>query len=282
MTTASEWRGGLGQVWAEEWRLTDQALAPVNDRLVERLKAEIAGDEQPKILDVGCGAGSTSLAVANRLPGAQVTGIDLSEPLIATARQRERTRDGLSFAVADASAWRESSGFDALVSRHGVMFFDDPVAAFRNLAALAAPGAPLVFSCFRARDENGWYRVLEPIIAEFGTVEPEPPVGPFAFAAPNRVLAILDAAGFERPRTEPFDFAYVAGSGQQAREEALAFLSRIGPAARLLRTLEPGRQDAARARLAAIIDSNCADGRVSLDAAAWIVTAYAPSARGLP
>lgn len=275
MTDKSEWIGRVGDVWAEEWRRTDRALAPVNAELVSAVPSGAAA-----ILDLGCGAGSTSLALAAARPGATITGIDLSEALVAAARDRAGDAK-VRFEVADATAWRPAGGarFDAIVSRHGVMFFDDPVAAFTHIRSLAAPGATLAFSCFRAREENEWTAALLPVLARFAPealAAPPPPVGPFAFADPQRVRTILAAAGFAAPAIAPFDFAFVAGAGGDPVADAIAFFRRIGPFAALLKTLdEDGAADAV-AQLRAIVASHLQGGQVSFRAAAWLVTTHAP------
>ena len=137
MTDASEWRGRVGEAWAEEWRRTDRSLAPVQAALLDTLVPRLCASAE--VLDIGCGAGSTSLALADARPDARVTGLDLSEALVAAARERAAGRAG--FEVGDASTWTrpDARRFDALVSRHGVMFFDDPAAAFAHLADIAAP-----------------------------------------------------------------------------------------------------------------------------------------------
>ena len=273
MTDAFEWQGRVGEAWAEEWRRTDRTLAPLQDALLAALLPRLGAS--PAILDIGCGAGSTSLAFADACPGARVTGIDLSEALIAAARERGEGR--AAFEVGDASAWRPDDGrrFDALVSRHGVMFFDDPVAAFAHLRSLAAPGASLVFSCFRARDENPWAAALLPIVRRFApdaAAAPPPDKGPFAFADPARIEAILAGAGFGTPEIAPFDFAFVAGEGDDPVADALAYFGRIGPFAALLRELDEPRRAEARAMLAGIAAEHREGREVRFAAAAWIVS----------
>jgi len=274
MTDKSEWIGRVGAVWAEEWRRTDRAMAPLNNPLVAAVPASARA-----ILDIGCGAGSTSLALAEARPEARVTGIDLSADLIAAARARAGDRN-VTFEVADASQWRPASGtrFDAIASRHGVMFFDEPVAAFTHIRSLAAPGARLAFSCFRAREENDWVASLLPVLAAFAPealAAPPPPVGPFAFADPDRVTAILTEAEFAMPAFERFDFDFIAGAGEDPMADAVAFFRRIGPFSALLKTLAEADCAVAIERLRSIVAEHLQGDQVSFAASAWIVTAEA-------
>ena len=283
MSATYDWHS-YGDVWAQEWRRTDRTLAPVNQALVAAALAAAGAKGARTILDVGCGAGTTSFALADALPEARITGVDLSPALVAVAWERAEGRGGLRFEVGDAARWTpHEAGFDLIVSRHGVMFFDDPFAAFAHFRALARPGAPLAFSCFRARDENEWIRAMRPIFARFAPEtlsEPDPPVGPFAFADPARVESILRAAGFAAPRLAPLDFDYVAGGGEDPVADALGFFRRIGPLASMLRTLEESAGQEATEMLAEIVAAQHAGGRVAFRAAAWIVTSAWPDESG--
>jgi SAM-dependent methyltransferase len=279
MTGAYDWRGDIGDVWAQEWRRTDRTLAPVNLALIAEAAASAGAGT--RILDIGCGAGATSLALADALGGAEVTGIDLSQALIAVARERAGDRGGrVRFEVGDAASWSPAdAGFDLIVSRHGVMFFDDPVGAFTHICALARPGARLVFSCFRDRRDNGWVRAIRPLFERFAPealAAPDPPAGPFAFADPARIEGILREAGFAAPRIVPFDFEFVVGAGEDPIADAVGYFRRVGPFAALLRTLEPAAGEAATDLLASIAAEHEADGRVVFGAAAWIVTSVRP------
>jgi SAM-dependent methyltransferase len=278
MTINYDWRGDVGDAWAEEWRRTDRTLAPVNGALVAAAAADAGAGA--RILDVGCGAGATSLALAEALGDARIIGLDLSEALIDVAGERAGEGGRVRFQVGDAATWSPAeAGFDLIVSRHGVMFFDDPVAAFTHIHALARPSARLVFSCFRDRGDNEWVRALRPVFERFAPetlAAPDPPAGPFAFADPARIDFILRAADFAAPRIAPFDFDFTVGAGDDPIADAIAYFRRIGPFAALLRTLEPASREAAIDALAAIAAAHESGGRVTFGGAAWIVTSVRP------
>jgi trans-aconitate methyltransferase len=273
MTGASEWQGRVGASWAAEWQRTDRSFAALNALLVERVAARVSS--HARILDVGCGAGATSIALAERLPGAQILGIDLSGDLVAAAQARA---NGLAlFEQADASRF-VSSDFapDLLVSRHGVMFFDDPVGAMRHLLGLVAPGGQMVFSCFRDRSENDWATEVAALLANPAPFDPHAP-GPFAFADQVRVSAILTEAGWTDVAAEPLDVAYVAGAGDDPVADAVDFFSRIGPAAPVIRTLQGEARAAFLSGLGDMARNYLHDGAVCFTAAVWIWTARRPA-----
>jgi len=274
MLGASEWQGSTGKAWSEEWRRTDRTLAPVNQALLARVRPLDGG----RILDVGCGAGATSFALADALPDTRVTGLDLSEALIGAARARTAGRANVRFAIGDAARWTPDDGsFDLIVSRHGVMFFDDPVAAFTHLRALA-PGGGLIFSCFRSAAENEWVAAMRPVIERHmpaALAAPAPAAGPFAFADPARIAAILGEAGFPPPVIEPFDFDFLVGAGADPLGDAIAYFKRIGPLARLLATLDEPAQAAFLGDVAKVAATRRAREGIVFRAAAWIVSSKA-------
>ena len=142
------WNGPTGEHWAAEAERYDAMLAP----FVGPIVAAAAPQPGEAVLDVGCGNGALALAFAEQVaPGGRVTGVDLSEPMLAEARRRADAagRGDVTFVRADAQTAALPGPFDVVVSRFGVMFFDDPTAAFTNLAASLRPGGRIVFVCWQ-------------------------------------------------------------------------------------------------------------------------------------
>lgn len=267
---AMDWQGRTGDAWAAEWRRTDRVFSGVTERLLARSREF----DFRSALDIGCGAGELSLALARGRPNVEVVGIDISPRLVATARERGENLLNVRFEVADAAAWRpEGFAPDLLVSRHGVMFFAEPVAAFAHLAAISAPGAGLLFSCFRGPEVNE-------MIAGVGTLLPPPATppdphapGPLAFADPEHVRAILEPAGWRDITFEAHDFATVVGAGADPLADAVAFFSTIGPLAEAARQMDEADREDLFARLRAMLEPRIVHGAIALRAGAWIVAA---------
>lgn len=270
MTTGSDWQAQVGRTWAENFALTDRSFAGLTQRLLERIGERPGG----QVLDLGCGAGELALAVARMRPGARVVGLDVSADLIAAAQARGNGQHGnVEFELGDAAAWRKA-GFtpDLLVSRHGVMFFDDPVGAFSSIRQGSAAGASLVFSCFRAPSANPWAMGMAAQLGLPPAADPRAP-GPFAFADQDYVQGILVGAGWTEIEFEPVDFAYVAGMGEDPVEDAMRFFRRIGPAAPVLAALAGEARDEAEGKLRGWLEQHRSGNLVALSAAAWIVSA---------
>ena len=271
MTDASEWQGRVGQSWASEWRRTDRAFGPLTERLLQRAR-EFGFTS---VLDVGCGAGELSLALARGRPHCRVVGVDISPQLIAAARERGGNRPNLAFELGDAAVWRPDPGFapELLVSRHGVMFFDRPAAAFAHLGEIAAPRAGMLFSCFRAWEEN-------PAFADPAGLLPSPPSppdprapGPFAFADRDYVEALLTETGWRDIAFEAFDFAMILGAGADPVEDTVGYLSVIGTTARVSRELDPAERERFFDKIRKLAARHLREGIVSMRAGVWIVTA---------
>ena len=270
MTNHADWQTAVGRNWASAYQRTDRSFAGLTDRLLTRI-SEFDGST---VLDIGCGAGELSLAIARARPRASVIGVDISYDLITAAQERAGERTQLRFELADAAQWQEPGLTpDLLVSRHGVMFFDDPIAAFARLHAQASETATLVFSCFRHPRENPWASGVAELLDQMPG-DPDAP-GPFAFADPQRVEAILGKADWGRIDFEPVDFAWIAGKGEDPVADAMDYLSQIGPAAPTLRALEGTAREEAEARLRDWLVKHRSGDVVAFAAAAWIVTAHA-------
>ncbi len=271
---AGEWAGPVGDIWAAEWQRTDRSFADLAPHLNSAAIAALAGIESPRIVDIGCGAGATSPALASALPAARITGIDISPGLTAIAATRAADVPNLSFATGPVEMLLAGyAPVDLFVSRHGVMFFPDPPAAFAALYAAAGPAGRIVFSCFRAAALNPW---VSEVGAEIGMVAPPPDPyvpGPFAFADPAFVRPLLEAAGWRDVEAIPIDYRYHAGQGPDPVADALDLFTRIGPTARALKVADPGTRGSMLDRIAAVIRRYRSGDTVDFPAAAWIWSA---------
>lgn len=271
MTDKTEWQGRVGQTWAAEWRRTDRSFTGLTDMLLGRAGAY----SFRRALDVGCGAGELSLALARGHPGAQLVGVDVSAELVDVASMRGAHLPNVAFHCADAARWHDPAfAPDLIVSRHGVMFFDDPVAAFAHLASIAAPSARLLFSCFRQPADNPWAtRPVSLLPGGSAAAQPGSGPGPFAFADSHRVESVLREAGWGDVQCDAADFAFVLGMGDNAVEDALSYLLAIGPAARAARDLPEPERATFIDRLRDLLAAQDEQGMIAMRAGAWIVSA---------
>lgn len=270
------WNSKVGDTWARMQARLDTAFTPVTAALLS-IAAPQPGED---VLDVGCGTGETTLALAGAVgDDGAVMGVDISEALLIRARERaDELVCDVEFHNADAATFDTDPGFDLVVSRFGVMFFDDPVAAFANLHRLMAPGGRLVFACWQPPGENLWatlpMQALASLLPEQPSADPHAP-GPFAFADPARVETILAAAGWQNIAFDDLPFAMVVGEGDDPVASAVQFNLRIGPAARLVRDAGPDVAAAAPAVLSAALAPYRTDDAVALPGAVWLVSAKA-------
>lgn len=268
------WNSKVGETWTRFQEALDRSFTPLTGALLG-LAAPADGEH---VLDVGCGTGEISLAAAAAVgEDGTVLGLDISRDMLARARARaEELLSEAEFREADAASFAEEDGFDLIVSRFGVMFFADPVAAFANLRARMAPGGRLVFACWQPAERNLWatlpLTVLADLLPQQPPADPYAP-GPFAFADPTRVGDILQNAGWQSVALHAFDFAMVTGEGDDPIAGALRFALRIGPAARAV--AEAGIDMQARALLVPALAAHLRDGQVALPAACWLVEARA-------
>lgn len=273
ITQREYWNSPVGEEWARQAERTDRMLAGV-------MQAGFAAlDLKPgeRVLDIGCGAGATTLSAAQQVGAdGSVVGVDISKPLLALARQRAAGRANVSFSEADAGAGAiPGAPFDAAFSRFGVMFFDEPVAAFANIRACLAERGRLVFICWRAFSENLWtYAVtqaLAPMLpAPLQPVDESLP-GPFFFADPAKITSTLAASGWRDITVEAWDGSLVVGADAR---DAAGYLLKIGPCARAIKEHDLDPAAAERLMIDRLNQAQTPAG-VALAAACWIARASA-------
>ncbi|SHN85849.1 class I SAM-dependent methyltransferase [Bradyrhizobium erythrophlei] len=267
------WNGAGGLRWAQRQPVQDILLQPIADLIIER--AKIRSGE--RVLDVGCGSGSTTFAFAKAVGASgHVMGIDISAPMLAVAREVTPPGSPVEFALADATIHPfVPESFDLLASRFGVMFFADPALSFANLRKAMRRTGRLAFACWREARSNPFFMVpLQAVyqhVPKMPQVGPEEP-GPFAFASEERVKRILGAAGFSEVAMEPVDLALDVAIGG-GLEAAVRSATEIGPAARALTDHPPETVAAATQAIREALRPLVKGQTVLLDAAIWIVTA---------
>lgn len=269
---AQHWGGAGAAGWIELKALIDGLFGP----FAELLTADFSTGSMSRVLDVGCGTGGTTLAAARRVgAGAECVGVDISEPMLAAARAFAQ-REGVpaKFICGDAQSYEFAPGyFDQVISRFGVMFFDDPVRAFTNLRLSAKDSGRLRFVAWRSPAENPFMttaeRAVAPLLPAMPPRQPDAP-GQFAFANRDRVSGILEQGGWVDIDIEPVDIECTVPEKDLAR-----YVMRLGPLVRVL----PQIDATLRAR---VIETACAafapyvrGDEVQFVAACWLVSAAA-------
>jgi len=269
---AARWNGPSGRAWVEAQEPLDRMFQSFEKLLVDAVLAEAARG----VLDVGCGTGATTLAVARQLaPAGGCTGIDISEPMLALARTRaERAGIPADFVRADAQDYPfEPATFDMIISRFGVMFFDDPVRAFKNLRRAARPGAALRTVAWRRPEENPFMTVAERAVAPLlPSLPPRHPGAPgqFAFADAHRVRGILADSGWAEVDVSPIDVPCTFSEADLTH-----YVTHLGPVGQALSTAD-ARTRAEITQLArAAFDPYVYGAEVRFTAACWMMAARA-------
>lgn len=274
-----DWNGAVG----ERWLTYNDWLDRRTEAYGRAALAAAAARPGEAVLDIGCGAGATAFELARAVgAGGSVIGVDVSAPLLGRARERAAALGlAVEFRLADAS--RPLFGparFDLLFSRFGVMFFDDPAAAFAELRKTLKPGGRLAFACWQAPERNDWYRwPLRAIAAEIDLprVDPRAP-GPFALAEPERIERVLGTAGFDAIELSAFEAPFYLGEGDDpdaAAADAYDQVLRVGPVARLLAAQDEAVRARAEARLREALSELARERGIAMMGATWTVTARA-------
>jgi ubiquinone/menaquinone biosynthesis C-methylase UbiE len=272
---AAYWNGPAGQRWIKRQETQDIVLAPASAALFERALVR----EGNRVIDIGCGCGETTIALAKRVgPKGHVIGVDISAPMLARARERAGTELPLNFILADATVHPfEPGGADLVTSRFGVMFFADPAVSFWNIRKALRPGGRLVFACWQEPRKNPWMmlslQAAYEHVPRLPEVGPEDP-GPFSFASEDRVRRILSEAGYSSITMEPVDLMLDIAAGRGLEAAVNGALS-IGPVSRALDGQAPDLIAAVANSIQAALAPLEKANSVMLGAAIWITTALA-------
>ena len=266
------WNGTEADHWCVNADRYDAQLAPFLDAIMTAAKI---GDEA--VLDVGCGCGALSCAAATR--ASRVVGLDLSDRLLAVARDRATHSpfDNIEFVRGDAQIWTADEPFDVLVSRFGVMFFDDPKQAFTTFRTNLREGGRIVFASWQGLEHQAW--LLEPAVAASAFLTPSDAVaargpGMFGLADPNVVETLLTATGFGAVSLDGFRTNLSPG-GPGAVAEAVDFFANTGMARAMLEGASPDARDGAIAAVTDVFARHYDGTAVHMGSAAWIVSATA-------
>lgn len=272
------WNTAGGAKWVRLQAMLDRMIEPYGAAVIDRAQL-LPGHS---VLDVGCGCGATSIALARAVgTGGRVTGIDISAPMLARAAELARESGAVNVAFENADAQTHElarAEVDRIFSRFGVMFFSDSRAAFENLATALKPGGRLAFVCWQPIHDNPW--MLLPIMTAMQFMElplpsePRAP-GPFAFADPDYVRGFLTDAGFTEVEIEPMARELWVG-GTDSVEEAVSFLMTMGPLGEQMEQ----QPTEVRARLAEALcealEPYSGSNGVRMPSAAWLVSAVRP------
>lgn len=270
---AANWNEAGGRTWVEMNDVLDRMLAPFEAALTE---AAFPGAGR-RVLDIGCGAGATTLAMARRLgPQGMILGVDISAPLVeaANARARAEGLDQAAFMKADAQTCAFAPGdFDAAISRFGVMFFDDPEAAFANIRSGLRPDGQLTFVAWRSPKENPFMiaaaTAAAPYLPAMSPPQPDAP-GQFGFADGERVRRILEGSGWSDVEISPLDLP-----NEVSEPDLMAYVTRLGPAGAALRDADEDLKAQVAEALAVAFQPFVKDGAARFTSACWLVRARA-------
>jgi len=270
---AEYWNDVAGPKWVDLSEAINRQIEPLGQAAMDL--AGIAPGQS--VLDVGCGCGQTSLELAGRVgPEGRVEGVDLSEPMLAAARERSAGVDNLRFTAADAQSHDLGEGsYDRIFSRFGVMFFADPQSAFVNLRRALRSGGGMAFVCWQEIGRNPWMAVPGAAVARHVELQrpadPHAP-GPFAFSDADRVIGLLGAAGFEKIDCQALEQPLTIGRGM-TREQLVEFSLQMGPAGAAMREADDALRGRLRDAVAEAIEPYLAEDALVMDSACWIFSA---------
>lgn len=273
---AEHWNYGEdGAYWVGNQARFDRMLEPFTG-LILRAAAVASGDH---VLDVGCGCGATTRAAARLIAPGKAVGLDISGPMLARARADAEAAGlaNVEFRQGDAQVHPlEPAMFEVVISRFGVMFFDDPVAAFANIRSASRPAGRLVFVCWQPLAANEWMSVPRAALAEHvppqAGLEPGEGPGMFAFADPDRLPQILADAGWHDIEINPEHVSILVGGGGSV-DDAVEFVRTGSMGRTMLAAADADAVERAVASVRAALVPHADAAGVHLGAAVWLVQA---------
>ena len=220
------WSGAGGDVWVDKQREMDIMLNPLGQKAIGQLILE----EHTKILDIGCGCGATTIEIAKMIPKGHVTGLDISIPMLDRAEKfaSEMSLSNIDFQVKDVQTEEiNSNHYDIAFSRFGVMFFEDPYEAFKNINQAIKENGQLVFVCWQNPSLNPWQSLSLQVIKEYLDLPSPPPKspGPFAFEDKDYIEDILKGTDFKDISIADNQEDIVMFSGKSIREACEDYLT---------------------------------------------------------
>ena len=267
------WNNEGGERWTKFAARTTTLFIPLTDALL-RAAAPKPGEV---VLDVGCGTARTTVELSKAVRPGRVVGLDIPSVILDAARANvgRAGAEGIELILADAATHAFTEKFDLVFSQFGVMFFEDPVAAFANLRRALKPNGRITFACWRTMEENAWFSVPFAEAKRFAPPpQPAPPDAPvpLAFADAKRVERILGDAGFSDIAIAPHDEQLLIGNLDQL-DEAKFMLSRIGPAGRLLDTVDENARRTAEDAIGIALQKRASASGMHLGSGIWLVSA---------
>lgn len=269
--TEAYWKQEGGVKWVENIESTESSLEVFNEILLEQALV-MAGE---KVLDVGCGGGVNSIEIARRVgPEGRVMGVDISSSILSIARARGDSLANLEFVEGDAALmdFREND-YDLVFSRFGVMFFSDPITAFKNLRHSLKSNGRMVFLCWRSLHDNPWMNIPAQAVADVMQHQapaPDPLApGPFSFADSTRIQEVLTEAGLKMLDLKAVDVVMKLGP----LSETVEYFMNMGPAAAALVDTPLEVKAAAAEAVSRALGQFVSNDKVNPPAAAWLVMA---------
>jgi len=272
-TQLEHWNGPAGQKWVSYADSLDAMLSPLSKRLLTSAVVQ----EGERVLDIGCGSGALTIQ-ANALagPGVAATGIDISAPLVQLAKERATEQNSPAvFELSDAETYRAGQKFDLMVSRLGVMFFNDPLAAFEQIRRQAKSGGGLSFVCWQTLAKNEWlsvpFQAATPFFKELPQASGSDGPGPFSLANKDGVFDILNRSGWRDVTVSELDLPLTLPGTDSISSARL--MIQMGPVAPIIRMQGLDAAPIEEAVADVLAKHQNSEGRISMGSSTWLVSA---------